>query len=169
MILNYHVHYCVIGCHGNSWFPLIWPKKSVVRDNSGTFKGGGGLKYFETSIINDYAEVGSKVLSVFWHDYLLVCKISTVRTLALNRWNGHSYTYPRFDRIFHKLMCWIEIIEQVEPIEKLISYLKAQDHQKSPNIRRHIAFLYGQIVQVHCKYMISFKIRVNVMFLLTQK
>ena len=65
-------------------------------------------------------------------------------------------------------MCWIEIIEQVEPIEKLISYLKAQDHQKSPNIRRHIAFLYGQIVQVHCKYMISFKIRVNVMFLLTQ-
>ena len=57
----HQVHCCI-------WFEK---NKSVVRD---FFKGGGLI----------YAEFDSKIIYImFLHYYLLVCKISTVKTLAL--------------------------------------------------------------------------------------
>ena len=50
----------------------------------GTFFGGGGSSILKHLYLNDYAEFDSKIsyIILFLHDYLLVCEISKVRTIA---------------------------------------------------------------------------------------
>ena len=49
------------------------------------FLGGGGKKYFKYLFLNEYAKLYSKIsVRVFLNDYILTCKISTLRTLTLS-------------------------------------------------------------------------------------
>ena len=56
-----------------------------VSDEGHSRRGGDILKHL---YLNDYAELDNKIsYTMFLHNKLLVCEISTVRTLALNHHN----------------------------------------------------------------------------------
>ena len=72
---NDYVHFCIIGCQGNSLLHFGFNKKSAVRD----FSGEGGGSILQHLYLNVYTEFNSKISYIIMFYMIMIWPVKYLR------------------------------------------------------------------------------------------